>query len=601
MTVKVTENSKKYFKIPMAALFLLPLLMGSIVRIFLFYQWYNSPFRYYHTVRGLDMMTLLKKGESFFNGNETFTPFNLLIAIVRCLFPRQLYPEGIIITQMALGLLTVLLCTWITLMLTGKKKIAIIAGITASTYAPSIVFETQILKSSLFLFLATLTLALLIYAKKKSFHPVWTILAGFTAMLPFWERFSGLLWTLSAIVWILAVKLHFFIHLLKNKQNLNKNFEKDTNEHASDKTKTNRNVNYSLMVKTTLYPVFLFAVGIMLAFAAVFSINSYNNKSSHYFKVNLSYVLRTGSSKKPNIGKQQNMESSSLIDKSTPQAKFLKKTAHYFKKMVTVAGPLQIPNNINYYFVKTKIPILNILPGPILIIPLALTGLIILIINLRFLKKESILFFYLFAFIVPIIVFLPLARYKTLLLPIISFATAFSIFHLIEIRIKQKFSLKNIFLFLSPAIFFIIISISQNSISRHSTDLYAYAYAAVYIPSQLMENGQFKDAEYILSKYKKQTPGAPLLSIFLSSSYMGQGKFRQAEKLLKGIPVPIRPNLRGRYLFNLAESVRFQNKNNEAAAYYSQVLATPYSYAISKQLRKYITRFQKKTPRIKTY
>ena len=61
-----------------------------------------------------------------------------------------------------------------------------------------------------------------------------------------------------------------------------------------------------------------------------------------------------------------------------------------------------------------------ILPGPGLMIPLAVAGLVLLIIRGRFRHRELILLLYILAFALPITIFLPLGRYRLILYPVFS-------------------------------------------------------------------------------------------------------------------------------------------------------------------------------------
>jgi len=581
------DNSSKHirnFSLSVKTLFLIPLFLGLLARGVLFFQYFNSPFRFYHTVRGLDMMTLLAKGEKFIQGNIPFSPLNFLIYTAHSIFPAYFFPEGIIVLQMILGILTALLCLWITLMISGNKYTALFAGVIASLYAPVIIYETQILKTTVYLFCSLLAFSLLLYAKKKRFTFLWTSLAGFFALFPLWERFAGILYPATALLWIITLSI---AHSIKTRNTL-----AHSKENLPDSIPSDASNNFKFFlhkaVKSSIKPILYFSAGMAVSVIMVTAVNKYHNQSSAgYIKANLQYILKTGSTKNADINGQSSSETVNRQEAIQPSEKMI----FYLKKCIDILRPIQIPNNINYYFIRERLPIMKILLGPNLVIPIALTGFFILIINLRFLKKESIMFFYAFASITPIIMFLPLARYKTLLLPLIAFSSAYALYYTINARIKQKLTSKNFLFILILPVLFIAVLIQQKTISRYSTDIYVYSYAAVHLPVKLMEKGKFKEAESILLHYSQEIPDAPLIKIFLSSSFMGQGKFKDAELLLKNIPIPQKTNLKGRYFFNLAESLRLQNKNREAALYYKQVLSTPYAYAVTPEIKKFIRHY----------
>ena len=96
-----------------------------------------------------------------------------------------------------------------------------------------------------------------------------------------------------------------------------------------------------------------------------------------------------------------------------------------------------MPNNINYYFMRNKLPVLKFFIGPALLMPIALTGFLLFIIFKSCYKKESILFLYILAFGIPICIFFPLGRYKLALAPVFCISASYAIVHLYQLFNKQ--------------------------------------------------------------------------------------------------------------------------------------------------------------------
>jgi 4-amino-4-deoxy-L-arabinose transferase-like glycosyltransferase len=567
----ITSSTWINKKIPTTTVFIIPLLLAIFVRLIVFFQWFKSPFRYYHTVKGLDMMTLLNNAESFYQGHSIFSPYKSLIAILHLLVGQKFLVETLIATQMCIGVISIFIFTLLVLQLTGRKKLTITAAILMAIYAPLIVYETQILKASLYTFLALLSLYFLILAKKHNFKPLLSILAGFTAILPFLERFAGILWPLLGLTWLILVCFYKYFPSFKQKK-----------------------IQLSSLILKILKPSALYICGIALAILTAVAINYHNGQSSKgYISINFSYLIKTGANKHADInGPQKEQIRPNSSYKNTNYSKKLPLITHYLKKLFNILNDYQTPNNINYYFIKRKLPSLQFLLGPALLIPFAIAGLIILIINGSFLKKESIIFFYATAFILPTLAFLPLARYKLILIPVMAFSAAYTLLYILKIRQSNYLTLKNTFFLIFPFLLLVFAMNTKYPAFREKTDLYAYSYAAVYIPTQLMEHGNFKKAEHILKQESIKTPNTPLITIFLSSSYMGQGRFKEAELLLKNETIPTRPNLQGRLFFNLAESLRFQYKYKEAEQYYKLTLKTPYGQQMKPQLQNLIKKIQ---------
>ncbi|MDD5599221.1 MAG: hypothetical protein PHV82_14840, partial [Victivallaceae bacterium] len=98
--------------------------------------------------------------------------------------------------------------------------------------------------------------------------------------------------------------------------------------------------------------------------------------------------------------------------------KMVRLPLNMLSKAPAVFSASETPNNVNYYFLKYKLFPLKYLAGPYLVIPLAVTALIMLIFNGGILRKESILFVFIFSYMIPLCIFVPIARYRLVLVPV---------------------------------------------------------------------------------------------------------------------------------------------------------------------------------------
>ena len=200
--LKFNLPSGKKFRLNLSVVYLIPVLVGLIARAIFYLHWFKSPFHYYHILVGLDMRKFLIFGENFYHGNEIFSPYHLFIAAIYGVVGSEILPEAVVLGQMLIGLLTIFFTVYIALSISGRRITALLAGLFMALYAPVIIYETQILKASIFLFLSLLSLAALLYARKRHFSNIPSFIAGIAAILPFFVRHAGFLWLVTAMAWI---------------------------------------------------------------------------------------------------------------------------------------------------------------------------------------------------------------------------------------------------------------------------------------------------------------------------------------------------------------------------------------------------------------
>lgn len=555
--LKFNISPKKKFKLNLYFVYLIPVVTGLIARVMFYPRWFKSPFHYYHIIVGLDMRKFLIFGEKFYHGNEPFSPYRLFIAVIYGIFGSDILPEAVILGQLILGLVTVFLTVYITLSISGNRLTSVIAGIFMALYSPVIIYETQILKASLFLFVALLSLATLLYARKKQFASFPMFISGVFAILPLFIRHAGFLWLLTAFCWLT------FYARMKVLQKCGICFV------GINKTYKN------------FKPLLYFIAG-SLSFLIIVTIynKSRDFDTLSYFKPNYSYVLAVGADEESNISVAEKTVSKPSVSIS----KAINKFQHYLTKAFNLFNAYEIPNNINYYYVQKKLPITRFFIGPVLLMPLALTGLILMIINGGLYKKESILFFYIVSFAIPICAFLPLGRYKLVLAPVFCIAAAYCLMNLLKIVNRKGNTLNNI---VTPALLavFFFLAISRVEYPERASDHKSYGIAASYIPDQLMQQGKFDEACRILADYYAANQDNNIIGLNYASSLLGCGRIKDAEFVLNLMGIPEDGNLCARYFYESGETYRLLNEREKALQCYNEVLRMPCS-----EQRKNLTR-----------
>ena len=516
------------------ALYAVPAFVALFARIYFAFYWLNSPFRYYHTVNGLDMKTLLQWGVEFRSGSLPFSVYKFLIAALYAVAGEKYLTESVAFIQMGMGIAVAVMTVFVYRFFFGGRFGAMTAGILCGIYAPLIVYETHILKETLFLFLAFSSFTLLLYMIRKRFSTAVSISAGAVAVLPFFVRFSGLLWLFS----FYALTLFF---ILRKKYSLKK-----------------------------ILPV---TAGTILIIFSVFMFNySRQTGIKRYFSPNSSYLLKVGAA--PGISTlSPDKKAIRKLQKKTTVIPFI---INYTSKVIYIFTPYEIPNNINYYYEGIKTKTMPFILLSFFLIPLSLAGMILMAITFR--KNRRVILFtpYMLSFIIPMILFVPLARYKIALTPVYAFFAAWWISEVYKkIRMGKREQLVIPLLLFFASLFFS--AYLCRNLPYRSCDDQAYGIAASYIPNKLMMQGNFADAEKILSAYYADSPSNPLIILNYSSSLLGTGQLNKAEKILYSVRMMPTPALTGRFYYELAECSFMLRKVPAAFKYYKLAIKYPIS------------------------
>ena len=304
------------------------------------------------------------------------------------------------------------LITWITVHLTGRRRYALIAGCLAALYGPELLFESMVLRESTFVFVALLAFAVLLNARKRHFSTGWLIISGAAAFLPLLVRFSGLLWAAAALLWTLW--------------------------YCCRKNTTSRELFRRKGIRAVLKTAIPLAAGgiIILIPPTIYHAVVFQYPSPT--RMNLNYVFKTSGTATQSINQNQQPKPKQSVCTATEKCRtcpftgLLTRSGNFAKNFLTLFSPYEMPNNINYYFLKHKLFPLSLLIGPLLLIPLGLTGLLLALLKNPFRDRYGLMLLYLIAYALPVALYLPLARLRLILFPAFCFFTPYVLVFLKE-------------------------------------------------------------------------------------------------------------------------------------------------------------------------
>ncbi|MDD3153260.1 MAG: hypothetical protein PHS41_00210 [Victivallaceae bacterium] len=332
------------------------------IRLYVLAALKKSSFFQWNTLDGLDMSTFLARAKALREGTYSILPYETILALAGSV-------ENMILFQMFLGCMTALLIAWIALHLTGKRLYALIAGLAAAAYAPEVMYEGFLLRESGIVFLLTASCAATILAHGRRTERIGFPLLGALTAVAALMRFSNFIW--AATLWAMAA--------------------------ASRPAPAKRKYSIAAMLLMML-----------LLYSAPHLWNR-AKKISTGAPIQLSYLASasaSGTIGTPATAPDSTASTVGAIVRKLPQ------------KIFFLLGPEELPNNLNYRFVREMLPLP--LPGdPVWLFPLGLMGLALWGIRRKTRKRALALAAVFAATALPIVLFLPLGRYRLSLTPIL--------------------------------------------------------------------------------------------------------------------------------------------------------------------------------------
>ena len=153
-----------------------------VLRVMFALFYVSSPFRFYHTLPGLDMETLLRFGEWGSPGNSFFFTLHRLQVFLFWKLNNGLHPVlWHVLWQSFLGVAGAVMLSAAALRLTGKKYIALLSGVLWALNPVELMYEFTTLQDSLVNFGIILTIFAFLEARKHRFLFPYSLAAGAAA------------------------------------------------------------------------------------------------------------------------------------------------------------------------------------------------------------------------------------------------------------------------------------------------------------------------------------------------------------------------------------------------------------------------------------
>jgi tetratricopeptide (TPR) repeat protein len=534
-----------------------PIALAAIVRLWLLSAWSESPFRWYHTLAGLDMQTHVREMGDFLHGHRYFSLYYLLNG------PGFLLggPEGMVVTQAILGTLTAGLVALAALRAYGNRTAAMLAGLLAGLYAPAAMYEMFHLKESIYLFAAVMGLTLLLEARHRHFSPGWSLAAGAATTLPALIRFPGVLWMAAGLAWaFIGIRQREVYH--------------------PEATDPPRRTGATLL-RRCAWP--LVGAASVLTLVTLFNLTLGHRQLPFGSGSGVAFYLRSEvNPKTPPPTTSPDAAVSVQIPKAIPLQKTLP------GKMLDLVRAVELSNNLNYYFIRENLAPLSWLIGPLLLLPLALVGLALLLWERRFGGSTVLLLFYLFSFALPLLIYVPLARYRLVLLPLLALWAVYPWVALVP-RLRAGTGTKPLLIAVLLFAALLVGLAPRGSLPLRSDDYLAYArilprfpdranerFAALFLAHQLdpasasamldlaqcqMEHGGFADARNLLAPAANQPAADLRIRLAYATALLGCGDVAAAGMILDALPPCDLPD----YFYQMGECRRIQGRYAEAA------------------------------------
>lgn len=529
--------------------FLVPFTVALLIRAVHFAAWAPSPFRLYNFLPGLDMLTHMVWGEQFASTGSFFSLYVTLPGMAMMAAGQETSALMVVVIQLFLGActagLTALICLW-TL---RRAWAAIAAGCLFALYGPPLIYETAVLKEPLNLFLMTSLLASIMWADKSGFRIPQMTLAGAIAALPPLLRFSGILWSTAAVAWLLG---RWWLRVRSGG--------------AAD-----------LKIRKSAG-----SIGAVLAGAAVICLFFLVLKKgdAHGFlpgKEYTRYIVSAGA-QKTMTSTSQPQSGKGLFDGAAP---LVGKPVliHYLRKGLAVFSAVELPDNLNYYFMKHHLLHLEFLPGPLLLIPLGTAGLLWLLVSRvvveRRFERFGALLLYAGAAIAPMVLFLPLARYRLVLVPLFCVGAVYPFVVSARMIWPRGAAIRRSEVFglgLFCACWLTLLGVGWKATSQglfRSEDFLSYGIslkkldpgddrileysakalaakpdsrtAAVYLSREMLSRGWFNKAVDVLAPFHQSNPKDATVAIDCAAAFLGLGQFERAEWILACVDVNAEP------------------------------------------------------------
>jgi len=517
---------------------------GLLVKLAEFLVWRGSTFRYYNFVPGLDMETLLRFSEWGTPDNGfLFTPHRAIVAAWWALNGHSHFVPGTVAVQSLFGIMGAVLCADLALKFCRRDRIAALAcGLFYLLYGPFFIYEFSVLQEAVSLNLILLAFHAAVSARSRR---------GFV--------WAGLALGLSVVGRPTAL---FFVPLAYG-------FMAYRELYRRRRPDAGKNL-VSAIVGT----------GAVLGIVSVAN-RIFGGNWSCFFNV-MPYSL------------EYNAAAGGPAASGDPYRRML---VNAIRRAPRMFMPTEVPENLNYCFLCDRIPMLNALPGPGVLLPLALAGMLLILTKPR--RPAALTLLPILSLILPLCVREPIGRYRLTLIPYFILCAGYWL-HVAKSR-PYKFNI--ILGAATAAAFFALLLPSYRSDLLRSDDYLAWAIAAehpgggkpnkesiaalaegwekggfrnnklgINLFRRLVLSGDTENATKVLFLGVRSSNEKDIYMLHLAFHFADKGDYRSAELLLSRIAPGKLGDSAGYYHFLYADMLFLRGAKTEAAPHYRRAL-----------------------------
>ena len=342
-----------------------------VLRVMFAIFYLSSPFRFFHEVPGLDMETLLRFGEWGTPGNSFFFTLHRLQVFLFWKLNGGTHPViWHVLWQALLGSAGAGLLSEIMLKISGKSHLALLAGVVWALNPVELMYEFTTLQETLVNFGIILSFWSFLKARQHRFAPLYALGAGCAAGVAATGRPVAVGMTLLLGAWCAF---------------------------------------YLYRKKLSLKGALAYGCGILLVWGIFSTVNFCQGSRFNCFFNPVSYAVSVNTAPPAAAEKLSSPTAAPALPPLVTTA------FKMFKRIPGLWSPGEIPENLNIYFLKDKIPFLRI---PHEFLPLcAAMGLLFLLIKGEWKRKTALILLPIVSLSFFLCIREPIGRDRLLLLP----------------------------------------------------------------------------------------------------------------------------------------------------------------------------------------
>ena len=476
---------------------------AAALRCFFGIMVYFSPYFYFSRVPGLDMETLLAFSDGSGRYPLLFVAHRFLISFARLLNGGSNSVAAIMLIQALIGVAGAVVAADLTLKLSGKRLAALFAGLLYAFYAPFLIYEFAVLQESLLVNLILFGLYALLIAKLRR-YPV-----GMTF-------FAGVLLALAAVGRPVSLLLGIALFIMLGASGI-------------------RRKSFAWLAYGAGFGSILLAGAVFnYIFAGIFD---------PFFRVG-KYILQT------NFG-------SGGVSESGAWRIFAVNMANRIPDFFSARS---IAENLNFYFLAMKFPILKYLIRPEGVIPLGFSGMLLLSLREKSRRRAWLLILPVI-FLTMVLISRPaMERYQLFVVPYFIIAGAWLASTLLEMRRIPDIAMSMVLLIAVFGISFILspkpvlrgddfvnwgIAAEAGGFVAESENSYYDAWHHFHHRSgafnyyrTLFRSCRFHEAGVLCIEYMKLYGVSTRCGLYLTLSLISDGKMAEAKQVFAVLEAP---------------------------------------------------------------